>query len=256
MNAAFGPAIIEFQTAIDLMLSMSLFVEVATQLRPRLGRQVNWQSLDDAEKLLVQSFIKMEPTLALSEEGTTLRICAQFENFLRRIIRDAALEISLRKVKAEGLKPPLLAKNRHFAGMLLSKVLYSDGVTRDYDRLCREIGTCTPGSVVTLSGESLAESLENISPASIDLLFELFGHKLNWDKIATHAVFAAARKQEGTRELAKAIKERLSELHKLRNRLAHSGYGGVVLPEGSLQQTGDFLKRLAEAVTGQLSSVL
>lgn len=257
MSSIYQRSLDEFRACVDVVRLSDEFLHLARQLRPRLGQFIRWEAVKQTEQPLIQKFLGSEPENEITSQGLVIRLCAAFETFLKQLVRDSVRQLNSKRQKFNDIDPRLVLANRHFSGVVLSRVKYPDGVTvYDYDQICRDLGTCEPKGTPTLIAESFAISVESMSKDAIEGVFDLFQQSLSWDSIAKNVAFDKLRGTQSTRAYAKSIQADIARLQKLRNRFAHSGYIGNELRQNQVSEEAEFLFGLASSISDELERVV
>jgi len=154
----------ELRATIDEVLDVVSLVETSVKLRPRLGQFLIWQNLDTQNKELIRIYLSSRVETNLCYEGLVVRLVATFEEYLRKLVRNAIKELNSRNLDYEGIQDGLRLHNRHAVGNALSSVFSPSDIEQfNFDQLCDEIGTCIPGRKVILSADAIASIKGSIS---------------------------------------------------------------------------------------------
>jgi hypothetical protein len=155
--------------------------------------------------------------------------------------------------KYETMKVPLRHQNLLRSGHVLATVIDPPAeVIYDYETLCLNLGTCrTNGGQLILNADAFAVHLTNMTHPRIDDALERIGVKIDWDVFGKDAGMQQVTGKDG-REATKETKEWLKEFIKKRNRIAHTGIGGIKITESDVTAAiaffGAFAPVLAAAV--------
>ncbi len=252
-------ALKEFEIAIDELTSNLEFVRVAKQLRPRLGDMLEWQRLNGESKKLATSFMgqrSMEESLFY--KGMVVSLAGAFEHFIRRTLRDCILAINRARQKYDTLHEHIQKENIFRTGIALQTVFDPpDYLDLNYELLARNIGTCFSGSErVVLNADAFSIFVSIISPDKLTDALKRIGVKISWDDLGrTHEIRKVLEK-DNTRETAKALQESLRNFARTRNKIAHSGSGGIVVTETDLEQLLRLFRTFAVALTSVIETAL
>ncbi|HUT59031.1 MAG TPA: hypothetical protein VNA25_14375 [Phycisphaerae bacterium] len=243
-----------WQAAVGEVLLNVEFIESAATLRPRLGGYLAWNTVDEDAKKLLRSFMGARCDASTSYEGLFVRLVGAFEEFMRRIVRDAVVAINDSKATFERIREGLRNRNRNCVGQALTTVFEPVDFHRlDFDRLCRELGTCVPEAEgVTLSADAFGIAVRGIAADRIESAFNLLGAKLDWDKLAESEDLKEALGTRRPRETARAAKERLQTIQSRRNGYAHTGIGGLAISAQDVRAAAAFFSGLAAALKGRM----
>ncbi len=242
-------ALTELKAALDEIGIAAAFVAKAIEVQPRLGRMLQWDGLSAPDKHMAQAFMDHEQGRHPIYEGLIARSVATFEWFLRRCVRDTVRHVNEKQLEFDRVSLHLRDRNRHCAGRALTTIYTpSDSLNIDFDALCRELGTCVPGSQpVSLSADVFAAAVSGMSVDRMEDVFVLLGARLDWDRIGAHAKVKAVLKLTKPREAAAEAKRRLKETQRMRNQYAHMGPGPGTATGDDVANAAAFLEALATA---------
>jgi hypothetical protein len=230
------------------------FVVAANQLRPRIGPLIDLGTLSNEQRAVVLLFIQQKDyTVEVGFNGLIVSLAGAFEQFVRRLIRDGVQWINKQVAKYETMKVPLLHQNLLRSGHALATVIDPPAeVIYDYETLCLNLGTCrTDGGQLILNADAFAVHLTNMTQPRIDDALERIGVRISWDVFGNDAGMQQVTGKDG-RAATKETKEWLKEFIRKRNRIAHTGIGGIKVTESDVTTAiaffGAFARVLAAAV--------
>jgi len=247
----FAAALKEFELALEELASNLEFVNAAKQLRPRLGNMLDWQNMDNEAKKLAKLFLEQRAVEeSLLYRGMVVSLSGAFEQFVRRILRDSVLAINGAAENYDSIHEEIRKQNAYRTGIALQTIFEPpDYLELDYELLARNMGTCFIGAEkVVLNADAFTIFLSIISPEKITDALKRIGMKMNWDALGAMQAMRRAVEKNDTRETAKALQESLKRFGRTRNKIAHSGSGGVVVTESDLRQLLKFFRTFSGAL--------
>lgn len=259
MPHTFADALRELDVTLGDVHSTLRFVKAAAYLRPRLGNMGAWDNLDADSMKAVQAYVS-EKTF---QPDTTFRglyivLYGALEQFTRRLIRDAVVVLDAAVGDFDDLDDRIKFQNAYRTGQALATIGDPpDHMVIDYEELCRRIGTCTTGSLsFGLNAEAFSLFYTNLTPARLEDVLKRLGIKTNWDIFGGDPALKQLVGCTGTRDAATAVKQRLSDFTKTRNRLAHNGSVGVTITDVDVEEMMGFLKCFARALADMVDKGL
>lgn len=251
MTHTFVDALRELDATLGDVRSTLRFVKAAAHLRPRLGKMGAWDGLDPDSVRAVQAYVDekaFQPDTTY--RGLYIVLYGALEQFARRLIRDAIVLIDATVGGFDDLDERLKIQNVYRTGQALATIGDPpDHMNLDYEELCRRIGTCIKGSSsFCLNADAFSLFYSNLTPARLEDVLNRLGIKANWDVFGGNADLKVLVGRTKTRDAAKAIRRRLSEFTRTRNRLAHNGSAGVIITDVDVEETMEFLKLFSKSL--------
>jgi hypothetical protein len=240
----------EFEAQIDGLKVDFDFVRLASQLRRRIGSILQWQAQgEDTE--LAKKFIR---TTFSGPEGMygplLVRLLACLEQYLRKSIASAVIRKAQKAKSYEDLAETLRNRNLILTGRLLSML----ETPREYlklnvDEMIENLASCNKGSSsFRLNAQAFSATLASVNPVVIEKAFEYVDICNWWDTIGANPRTAALLGTKGNRATGIRVKDRLKELARLRNHLAHGGEGQIVISDSQLSDAIEFTLAFAKAL--------
>lgn len=249
----------EFDAALD-DLDVSLgFADASTKLRPRLAEFLNYAVITPEANALVDRFFKhttAEPTPFY--RGIVIILGGAFEQFVRGLLSDAVLAARRSVKNYDALGEHIKKENMRRSGQALGSVFEPlDYFDFDYYELCKNLGTCIPGSEdFTLNAGVFSIQVSKLTPEQLTKAIARIGVNLNWDEVGGDVGLQKLLGGTAPRETANDIQNYLSEFIKKRNRLAHTGSGGLTFTSEEVEEFLTFFrllgKRLVQVLEKQL----
>lgn len=218
------------------------FVTTASQLRPRLAEALQWGGPTGTVQL-AQRFMNAKEARPEGIYGPLLiRLMASFERYLRLLIVES-LEHHASTAKTFDELPRKLT-NRNL--ILTGRILANLETPRDYlsfnvEELIANLASCKAGSSsFKLNPHAFSASVIGVNPAAIDKALESIEVDGCWDTIGSDAKLEALLGTKGARTTGSQSAERLKELSRWRNHLAHGG-DEITVNEVQLRDAIDFV---------------
>jgi hypothetical protein len=240
-------ALDELNTRISEIRADHMFVALAAQLRPRIGDVVQWQA--EGEVLdIVKKFMQAKSTRPEGMYGPLLiRLLASFERYLRMLVSQTIESRTSGLKTFEELPEGLSNRNMIFTGRILAAVgSPRDHLTMNVESLVSNLATCRKGAeVFRLNALAFSATVMGVSPETVQKALEILDVDGCWDGVGGYNALAKNLGTKGTRATGERAKERLKELWRWRNHLAHGGDEEIALSESQLRDATDFIVCLA-----------
>jgi hypothetical protein len=244
-------ALREFVAALDDLEANLGFIQASKKLRPRLGDMLKWTEMGGEAKALAQGFIKQAGVEETSlYRGMVVTLCGALEEFARRVLRDSVLAINKATTSYDELEDHLKLQNLLRTGQALQTIFEPlDHLAFDYERLCTRLGTCVKGSLAfQLNDDAFTMYVSSVAPPHLEELLRRLGLNLNWDHIGQDNKLQAFFDARGAHATAKATQDFLQDVIRKRNKIAHSGSGGVVITDLDFAQMLQFFRLFSVAL--------
>ena len=224
------------------------FVGLAVRLRPRLGRVMNWETPGEATEL-ARRFVKTRDVRIEGILGPLLvRLLAAFERFIRGLMEETIAEHAAATLRYDQLAAHLKNRNTVLTGRLLASIESPrEHLSVQVDSLVANLATCKAGnSKYQLNGQAFAAAVIGVAPGALEKVLANVGVRDWWDQVGEHNDLAGLLGTKGARATGKRARERLEELWRWRNHLAHGGYQDVALSESQLEECLGFIRAFTE----------
>ncbi|WP_027716711.1 HEPN domain-containing protein [Desulfuromonas sp. TF] len=183
-----------------------------------------------------------------------LSLVAGFEEFLCRSL-EAAILAKARRVKTfDELGAPVHDLHMKATGYLLTQKAKPPQQLQslDFFQLCRNIGTCFPGSTsFELNPEAISVQSNLLDLESFIETLGKFGYRITWDILGGDQRVKDFMGIQGTREAGKLLRQFLADMVRNRNRVAHTGSASDITPD-VLTEYLNRLRLLAQAISDSL----
>jgi len=239
----------ELTILIDEITTDADFVAVAAQLRPRLNGVVRWEGMGAEERGIVQSFLRIKESRPEGLYGPLLvRLLAAFERYVRTLIAWAAERRNGAASKYEDLSSTIVNRNRILTGRVLASAELPDHLVFDIPALIENLATCKVGGSFRLNTSVFSFGIAGCSPKHLDTAFEHVDIGDCWDSVGRDAQLISILGTKGARATAVGVKDKLKELSRLRNHLAHGGDGAPLVSETDLRDAIRFIAAFSKAL--------
>jgi hypothetical protein len=218
------------------------FVTTSSQLRPRLGEVLEWGGSAEAVQL-ARRFMNAKEARPEGIYGPLLvRLMAAFERYLRLLIVESVEFRSAAAKTFDDLPQKLVNKNLILTGRILANLENPrDYLSFNVEALIVNLASCKPGSnLFRLNPQAFSATVIGVNPAAIDRALENIEVNECWDTIGRDAKLETLLGTKGTRATGLQSAERLKDLARWRNHLAHGG-DEIVITESQLRDAIDFV---------------
>lgn len=240
----------ELNTRISELKADLAFVALAVQLRPRIGDVVQWQPAGDAHQL-VRQFMDVKSSRPEGLYGPLLiRLLAAFERYLRMLIIQSVEQRAANVQTFDDLPRILSDRNIVLTGRVLASIESPrDHLTMDTESLVANLATCKRGSgAFRLNAQAFSATVTGAGPTIIEKALKNVDVSNWWDGVGGNATLAGLLGTKGARATGARACERLKELWRWRNHLAHGGDEEIALSESQLREAIDFVACLSGAL--------
>ena len=245
-------ALDELNARISELRADLTFVALAAQLRPRIGDVVQWNAVGVGEVLeLVKKFMGAKSSRPEGVYGPLLvRLLAAFERYLRLLVIQSVEQRTSGAVTYDKLSETLRKRNLILSGRALAAIDDPrDHLTLDFESLISNLASCKPGSgSYRLNAQAFSGTVTGASPSVIDKALQYVDVSNCWDGVGGNATLAKLLKTKGPRATGVRAQERLKELWRWRNHLAHGGDEEIALTEFQLHEAIDFVDSFGVAL--------
>lgn len=232
----------ELNLAIAELKTDLTFVASAFYLRPRLSEIIDWDRSREAADL-AQRFMNVKDARPEGIYGPLLvRLMAAFERYLRLLIGECvALRASTARSFDE-LPKKLVNRNLILTGRILASMeTPRDYISFDLDALVQNLASCKAGSdSFILNAQVFSATVLSVNPIGIDKALESIDVTDCWDSLGSDPKLERVLGTRGARDTGTQAAERLKELSRWRNHVAHGG-DGIVISFVQLRDAMDFL---------------
>lgn len=203
------------------------------------------------ERTLVQSFLNIRHSRPEGLYGPLLiRLLAAFERFVRGLIVWTVDHHYNTVAKFDDLSAGIAQRNRQLTGKMLALSELPDHLVFDIPLLIGNLATCKAGytGAFRLNSVVFSSGIAGFSPKHLETALENIDVEDFWDFLGRDEKLIAILGTKGARQTGKEASERLKELSRLRNRLAHGGDGAPLVSEVQLRDAQAFIAALSKAL--------
>jgi hypothetical protein len=226
-----------------------LFVATAFQLRPRLAEILDWGRSKEIA-VLAQRFMDVKDARPEGVFGPLLvRLMASFERYLRLLIGES-VDFRVTAAKTfDDLPKKLVNRNLILTGRILANLENQrDYLTFDFEELVQNLASCKAGSgSFALNSPVFSATVLSVNPTGIDKALENIDFAGCWDSVGTDSKLEEILGTKGARDTGIQAAEKLKELSRWRNHLAHGG-DNVDIPYVRLRDAIDFVAAFSTAL--------
>jgi RiboL-PSP-HEPN len=232
------------------------FLAMAVQLRPRIGDVVRWEANGEVVTL-ARGFMEARGFRPEGIYGPLLvRLLASVERYTRGVLEYALRRLVERAAVYDGLAVAICNTNIRLTGKLLASLDEPrDHLAFDIERLIENLATCRAGrSDYRLNPVAFTAPIAGSGPLAIERALATVGVANWWDAIGGYQPLTAALRTRGARATGARAKEKLRELWRWRNQIAHGGDQEIALSEAQLQEAIGFVRRFVAALDEVISA--
>jgi len=242
-------ALDELNTRISELKADLTFVALAAQLRPRVGDVVHWEAGAEVLKL-VKQFMDAKSSRPEGVYGPLLvRLLAAFERYLRMLIIQSVEKRASGVRTYDELSETLRNRNLVLTGRVLAAISPHDHLKLDIELLIANLASCKPGSgSFRLNPQAFSATVTGASPAVIEKALQYVDVTDWWDGVGGNTTLAQLLGTKGARATGHRASERLKELWRWRNHLAHGGDEEIALTESQLREAVRFVECFSAAL--------
>jgi hypothetical protein len=240
----------ELEAQIEAIQADMDFVKLASQLRPRMGSILIWDAQGEGTDI-AKKFIRLTTSVPEGVYGPLLvRLLACLERYLRTTIADVVARKTKMAKTYDELADNLGSRNLVLTGRLLSTLdTPRDYLTLNIDEMIDNLASCRKGSSsFKLNALAFSATLAGVNPSVIEKAFDNVDVSKWWDKIGANPKAVALMGTKGTHATGLRVKERLKELAKWRNHVAHGGDGQLVISDSELSDAIQFVAIFSRAL--------
>jgi hypothetical protein len=243
-------ALEELTTRINELKADLKFVALAAQLRPRVGDVVRWEAVGEVLEL-VKQFMNVKASRPEGVYGPLLiRLLAAFERYLRMLIIQSVEQRVAAAQTYDELPDILSRRNLVLTGRVLAALdAPRDHLTVDIESLISNLASCKRGSgSFRLNVQAFSATVTGASPGVVEKALESVDVVDWWDGVGGNTALAKMLGTKGPRATGNRAYERLKELWRWRNHLAHCGDEEIALSEAQLHDAIDFVTCFSAAL--------
>lgn len=234
------------------------FVALAAQLRPRVGDVVAWGGAGEVLDL-VRRFMNAKSSRPEGVYGPLLvRLFAAFERYLRNLVTHSVEQRGSKAHTYDDLPEVLSHRNLVLTGRILASLdSPGDRTAPDIETLIANLATCKHGSnTFRLNTQAFSATVTGAGPAIIEKALEHVNITEWWDEVGGNSALAEHLGTKGSRATGNRTRERLKELWRWRNHLAHGGDEETAITESQLREAVSLVVAFCSALDGVVNKKL
>lgn len=227
----------EFNAILDELDTSVTFLRAAVRLRPRLNDWLRWETMEADAREMATGYISQksfEPSAFY--RGAIIVLSGALEQLVRRLVQEYITRLNESTKDYDSLSEVIKRQNTLRTGHALTTVIEPvDHLELDYSLLAKNIGTCIPGvTEFVLNASAFALFLPTINPRHLEEVLARIGVKFDWDDFGNDDALRQHFGETTTRPTSKWTEDNLERFIKTRNRLAHTGSGGIVIEDADI----------------------
>lgn|GEM_PF-4621226 len=232
-----------FDASISLTVSTIAFLNLAITLRPRVGKVLNWEAIDDANRDLVNQFLGCrESDMHKPAYGFIALAYGAFEELSLAVLEKTVIWISACKPYRE-LDQQLVLENIFRTGRLLTMVKNSrSDISISHCELGANLSLCIDGAIdYRLNADAFRFDAGTLDIDNLDRLANRVGVKLDWDNLGRSKNLEKFYGMTGVRKISKMACSDWDKFVFDRNIVAHTGGEELSIDLSELERRITFL---------------
>ncbi len=246
----------ELGARLDDLEADLAFVTLAVRLRPRLGEVIVWDPPSDAASLATR-FIAAKSSRPEGLYGPLLvKLLAAFERYVRQLVDKVVGGMNASAKSYDDLTSTLCMRHTQLTGRALATIASPlDHLVFNYEDLASNLASCKRGSTsFTLNAAAFAALVTSGSPDVLEKALTSLDIDNWWDALGGNHHLQATLGTKKARPTAKRARERLKELWRWRNNIAHAGDEEVALSDTALTEAIAFVRIFATALDHEVTT--
>jgi hypothetical protein len=208
---------------------------------------------------LARRFVNAKASRPAGVYGPLLiRLLAAFERYLRSLVVQSVNQRASRALTYDDLSATLARRNLILtARVLLAADTPLDHLKLDVDSLICNLASCKRGSSsYRLNADAFSATVTGSAPPIIERAMQQVDVSNLWDGLGASPPLAKLLQTRGARATGARAYERLRELCRWRNQLAHGGDDEIALTEVQLRDAIDFVGLFSAALDATVAKRL
>ncbi len=226
------------------------FVSLAARLRPRIGDVIQWEPTTEVTKL-AQSFMNAKESRPEGVYGPLLiRLLGAFERYMRKLVDFVLTQRSAGVADYRQLPDALCNRNIRLTGRALANIdAPRDHLVLDVGALIDNLASCKPGrSDFRLNSQAFTAPIVGAGPGVLEKALASVDIDEWWDAVGRYDPLMRVLGTKGARPTGGRARERLRELWKWRNQLAHGSDEEIAVSETQLRDAIVFLRAFSASL--------
>ncbi|MCW5912673.1 MAG: hypothetical protein KIT62_16510 [Cyclobacteriaceae bacterium] len=247
------------ETHLEELTHILVQSEFIPKVKASLPAFINWDIMDAEQKKIANSiFNKYLNTDRTLYNSLFISAVASFESFLTQTIESTIQILNENFKRFDSYNDVFLNRQIEFSGKMLSSV-YSPPhhMNIDFYKLCKNIGTISPGSTTLTLNTEIAGYFRNILELdTFSKFFDDLGIKINLEEISKVQNVQAVFETSGVKETLKRLDDFLKETIRFRNRIAHTGQSSSDITKETIDNLIKKIICIADAINSILTKGL
>jgi hypothetical protein len=250
-----GAALNEFEARLDEASSAAHFMNRAYRLRPRIGSSIRWDGPQQEVELLRSFMVEDTSREAEILAALLVRTVAAFERYIRKCCIEFVDKRAELASTARSLASDLKQRNLILSAKLLSSLDQPrDHISFSPATIVERLAACEKNSIpYELNGVSFTAFLQSPTVETLDKVFGSIGLKDLFERLGRSTPLQLLCETSGTRATSTRVKERITEIIRLRNNFAHAGDDERTLNIQKLDEMISFLRTVASDIDRAIS---
>lgn len=234
------------------------FADLASSLRPRIGDALNWSADNENLKLAV-AFMKAKDSRIEGVCGALfVRVVAAFERYLRRLVEAGVDDVAQRAKGFDAIPANIQKRNLIYTGRVLSGIESpKDYQVFNYEGLVSNLATCKSGSKdFRLNSNAFSAVVVGSGPEILERALRAIDVEGLWDPIGASGRLQKLLGTKKSRDTGTQAQDRLQDLTKKRNQIAHAGDSEPALTAQDLRDAIEFIRVFSESLNTEVQRQL
>ena len=246
----------ELDARLSEVETAASFLMTALRLRPRLGRTVRWDTIDQRDQSLAQRFLAFRDVNRDPLIASLLVICyGALEGYVCEMIERTVRTVNAVCESVDDIPKSLLMENVFRTGRAYLTAKRQRGhIEFDFPDLARTLAKCRPGNPeFVLNAECFRYEVGVVSPSNLSRALARLGVDLEWDSFGRDEHIREVLGFTGTRQCAKAMEKEVEDLVIDRNSIAHTGQTRTSRDFDDVRRYARVLPRFCLVLTEQVA---
>jgi hypothetical protein len=243
-------ALSELETRLDEVHAAARFMNRAYRLKPRIGHAIRWDGPRDEVELLRTIMVDDDSREGEILSALVIRAVAAFERFVRRACSEV-VEIRAQTATVAGKLPPDLHQRNLVLSARLLGTLDSpkDHISFNPKTIVSNLAICdSDNAQFELNTVAFTAFLESPTVQSVDKSFSNTGLTEVFEELGRFAPLQQFFNTRGTAETRKRTTDKLTDIVRWRNNLAHAGDDERTIDIDQLDKIVEFLRILCRGL--------
>ena len=216
----------ELRTRLEEVELAARFVSSAVNLRPRLGKMLNWPVLGSYDRERVVEFSGFHEVNEAAVVSSLLVICyGTLEKYVGDLIEHSAYALGEACASVTELPESIIVENIFRTGRAFLSIKRNErSMDFEFASLAENVVSCELGKgAFVLNGLCFRYELGVITPENFDKGMGRLGIRVNWDRFGGDPEIKKVLGMTKTRECTKQLRKEIVALVRDRNAIAHAG---------------------------------